>query len=195
MTTWSIRSEPVECGLRFALIANDEVMAFQTFFRLLRDDRSFADWFSAKLAAFPCDAFYWELPPLTKATIGDSTEFVLIEAPGLEGISPEPQPFAGYFARATEDIVVFPNLGGDALLVVPTPAARDDVYPQLATFLRGAPAEQIRALWRRTAETLIGRLGDAPLWLSTAGGGVAWLHVRIDSYPKYYSHRPYARTD
>ena len=34
-------------------------------------------------------------------------------------------------------------------------------------------------------------LSEKPLWLSTAGGGVAWLHLRIDSRPKYYSHRPY----
>ena len=30
-----------------------------------------------------------------------------------------------------------------------------------------------------------------PLWLSTNGLGVAWLHARIDARPKYYSHRPY----
>ena len=195
MTTWSSRSEPVERGIRSVLIADDEAMPFRAFFRLLRGNPSFADWFSAQLAAFPSAAFYWELPPLTKATIDAAAEFVLIDAPGLAGISPEPQPFSGYFARATDEIVVFPNLGGDALLVVPTPAAPDDVYPHLATFLRGAPAGQVRALWRRSAETLIGGLGNTPLWLSTAGGGVAWLHVRIDRVPKYYSHRPYARPD
>ena len=32
-----------------------------------------------------------------------------------------------------------------------------------------------------------------PTWVSTAGGGVAWLHVRLDSAPKYYTHRPYTR--
>ncbi|MGI9175867.1 MAG: DUF6940 family protein [Rhodothermales bacterium] len=25
------------------------------------------------------------------------------------------------------------------------------------------------------------------MWLSTAGGGVSWLHVRLDSRPKYYA--------
>jgi len=36
------------------------------------------------------------------------------------------------------------------------------------------------------------RLGERRLWISTAGGGVAWLHVRLDSSPKYYGFRPYA---
>ncbi len=34
-------------------------------------------------------------------------------------------------------------------------------------------------------------IGHTPLWLSTAGGGVAWLHVRLDSRPKYYGYSPY----
>jgi hypothetical protein len=35
------------------------------------------------------------------------------------------------------------------------------------------------------------RLSSAPLWLSTSGLGVAWLHVRLDERPKYYTHAPY----
>lgn len=35
------------------------------------------------------------------------------------------------------------------------------------------------------------RVGTRPVWLSTAGAGVAWLHVRLDDRPKYYSYRPY----
>ena len=34
-------------------------------------------------------------------------------------------------------------------------------------------------------------VNDKPTWLSTAGMGVAWLHVRLDQRPKYYAHRPY----
>jgi hypothetical protein len=35
------------------------------------------------------------------------------------------------------------------------------------------------------------RVGRQPVWLSTAGAGVAWLHVRLDDRPKYYGHGPY----
>ena len=27
---------------------------------------------------------------------------------------------------------------------------------------------------------------ESPVWVSTAGMGVSWLHVRFDSRPKYY---------
>ena len=29
------------------------------------------------------------------------------------------------------------------------------------------------------------------VWLSTAGDGIAWLHVRMDPRPKYYQHTEY----
>jgi hypothetical protein len=35
------------------------------------------------------------------------------------------------------------------------------------------------------------QLGEQPLWLSTAGTGIFWLHVRLDSRPKYYTYQPY----
>ncbi len=35
------------------------------------------------------------------------------------------------------------------------------------------------------------RIGAMPVWLSTAGAGVSWLHVRLDTRPKYYHHGPY----
>ena len=30
-----------------------------------------------------------------------------------------------------------------------------------------------------------------PVWLSTEGSGVPWLHVRMDSRPKYYHTREF----
>lgn len=32
-----------------------------------------------------------------------------------------------------------------------------------------------------------------PIWLNTAGGGVAWLHIRLDHRPKYYRYLPYKK--
>jgi hypothetical protein len=126
------------------------------------------------------------------ATFDKGAEFVLIEAPMLANFAPEPAPFAGQFERAQEEeIVVFPNLGGDAVLVVPSPRGPDENYPHLAAFLRRGDKDQVRDLWRRTAQEMLRSVGERPIWLSTAGGGVAWLHMRLDSRPKYYSYAPY----
>ncbi len=38
---------------------------------------------------------------------------------------------------------------------------------------------------------MLKRVSRKPVWLNTAGGGVAWLHVRLDDRPKYYGYQNY----
>lgn len=65
-------------------------------------------------------------------------------------------------------------------------------YGNLAAFFQNAPTDQHQALWRVVGRSVKERLvSHSPLWLSVAGGGVAWLHVRLDSSPKYYRYGPY----
>jgi hypothetical protein len=189
---YATETSDIRAGRHYRLVENGSPLTFRRCFELLESDAGFADWYCEELAGFDAEAFYWELPPLTSATLDDDAEFVLIDAPELARFAPEPAPFAEQFERARgEDVVVFPNLGGDAVLVVPCPQGPDEHYPHLAAFLRSASKQQVRALWRRTAREMLRSIGDRPIWLSTAGGGVAWLHVRLDSRPKYYSYAPY----
>jgi hypothetical protein len=58
--------------------------------------------------------------------------------------------------------------------------------------VRQAAQSQIENLWRETGRAMRENLSERKLWLSTSGLGVSWLHIRLDSYPKYYQHRPYA---
>ena len=52
-----------------------------------------------------------------------------------------------------------------------------------------------RPVGRRTVAAAVRRrVSDPPVWLSTAGMGVSWLHLRLDSQPKYYRHGPYRAT-
>ena len=192
MPMYAMNAADIPSGRQYRVLEDGSPMSFERFFELLETSASFADWYSGELAAFDAEAFYWELPPLTTATIDRDAEFVLIEAPMLARFPPERAPFASYFDRAPdEDVIVFPNLGGDAVMVVPCPRGPDDNYPHLAAFIRGAGKQQVRELWRRTAQEMLRNIGERPTWLSTAGGGVAWLHIRLDSRPKYYSHAPY----
>ena len=189
---YATKTREIPSGREYRLAEGDAPMPFRRFFDLLASDVAFTDWFCCTLADFEGAAFFWELPPLTAARLERDAEFVLIAAPMLERFRPERAPFDEHFRRAPgEDVIVFPNLGGDAVLVVPCPQGPDANYPHLAAFLRGAGREQVRALWRRTAQELLRSIGEPPVWLSTAGGGVAWLHIRLDSRPKYYRYGPY----
>ena len=51
--------------------------------------------------------------------------------------------------------------------------------------------QDARSLWRNVLSELVKKISNKPLWLSTAGNGVHWLHVRISSKPKYYRYAPY----
>lgn len=160
-----------------------------------QEDPEFVRFFSGVLADSEFLAFRWETPPLTLGTVEVPFEFVLVDTPGFVRRPPDRSAFREAFHGAADPggIVEIDNLGGDAGLVIPLPQADPEAYGHLAIFLREGPREQVDALWRHVAKSVWGRLGTRPLWLSTAGGGVAWLHVRLDSRPKYYHYEPYRR--
>lgn len=118
-----------------------------------------------------------------------------MDGPALIRMPPDPDPFAGNFEAAgpKADVAAFENLGGDAFLVAPTPRAAPDVYPHMAAFSRMAPLGQRHAFWQAVGRAMSEHLADRPLWLSTSGLGVAWLHARLDTRPKYYTFDPYRR--
>lgn len=154
----------------------------------------FADFFTDMMATSPFEACFWEMPPLTTGALDNAFECVLIDSSSLARVPADPCAFADHFA-GEEEVTTFHNLGGDALLVVPCPGTSQDAYPHLLAFCRHAPGSQQRALWCAVAKALDKRLGDKPVWLSTSGLGVYWLHIRLDNQPKYYQYQPYTRID
>lgn len=139
----------------------------------------------------PARAYRWEMPAITPQTADRPFEFALVDDPHLD----RPARIDAFRAHldGPGQTATFTNLGGDALLVVPTPRAEASHYTHLARFVRGAPDGQVHALWAEVGRVLGEQLThrSRPLWLSTAGGGVPWLHVRFDDRPKYYAYRPY----
>ena len=112
-------------------------------------------------------------------------------SPGLNR-RPDTKTFQPHLESASSDNVAeFANLGRDAWLIVPCQLEEPEKYVHLAVFIREAPTLQHHALLQHMGSAMQQRLGNKPIWLSTAGGGVAWLHVRLDSFPKYYRYAPY----
>lgn len=148
-------------------------------------DDSFRLFFIGMLKASACPCFRLETPAVTSAGVEQAFEFVLVDSPEID-LPADPRDFQGYFDGRPDDVLVFANLGGDATMVVPRPREGITGYAHIAGFVNHAPMEQQLLLWKTTGETLHEKLGKSPLWLNTTGGGVPWLHVRIDSQPKYY---------
>jgi hypothetical protein len=167
-------------------------LSFREVIGLWREDPVFRAWFTQRLRESPFDAYYWELPPVTAQTLDRTLEYVLIDAPGFIGLSADAEPFRVQFAaRGDAEVLTFPNLRGDAMLVVPAPVSPANCYMHLAHFVRRAPEAQVDTLWKAVGDAMQARVSERPVWLSTAGTGVSWLHVRLDSRPKYYRHGRY----
>jgi len=160
-----------------------------------QNDAGFRTFFIDLLVDSPFSAFRWETPPITTATANRPFEFVLLDSPGLAS-EPDSAAFAEHFnAMAPGGIVEFPNLGRDAIMIVPCPYNPLSDYGHLAAFLWHSRKSQQHSLWELVGAAMQRRLGPKPVWLSTAGGGVAWLHVRLDDRPKYYGYAPYRNAD
>ena len=185
---------PLSGGVRFRARLGSGTASWAAFVEGLTNDASFRERLTQDLASAPFDAFFWECNAVSATAVQRPFEMVVMDAPALGRMTPSSAAFSEHLGReAPESIRSFDNLSGDARLVVPTPLVGDEAYPHLAAFVRNAPAEQIDALWQATGLAVSEWLASkaTPMWLSTSGLGVAWVHVRLDSRPKYYTHHPY----
>ncbi len=178
---------------RYRVSNNGSHVTYATVLDLWQSDSQFRSFFTTLLTDSPFSGYRWETPAITQSTIGRPFEFVLINSPGFCARQTDAKTYAEYFTDDDTDsgVVAFPNLRGDATLVVPSPRAPDTAYGHLAAFIHKAPESQVDSIWRIIGAQVESQLGSEPIWVSTAGGGVAWLHVRLDSRPKYYGHTPY----
>ena len=169
-------------------------MSFNELFDSLATDVSTVSWYNEVLASSNFVSFFWEHPPLDRQSMDAPAEFVLIDAPGLTGLRADKDSFSGPFSGGgATSIVVFDNLGRDARLVAPRPGDGAESCAHLAPFVRSAPSRLVCDFWQALAREVLQSASDAPMWLSTSGLGVSWLHARLDTRPKYYQYAPYKR--
>jgi hypothetical protein len=191
---WTHRLEPVlgGRGARCFVSSGAGDLSFDQALQLLRTEPRFRSFVSGVITSSEYVALRWETPPIARSSVSRPFEFVLVADPFLD-TEPEPAVFAPYFLHEPVSTVVrvVPNLGHTAQLVVPRELVDPRVYAHLLSFLKGAPDAQVHALWQCVAVTASAALSDGPVWVSTAGGGVSWLHVRIERVPKYYVYGPY----
>ena len=190
---WKFKRELIDSDRiqKVFILTGDRQVTFSEVIELWQQDRKFREFFISILADTPMPAYFWETPPVTKSTVDREFEFVLIASPELADLDPNPSDFQQYFESATEEVVTFANLGNDALLVVPCPINNIPASTHIAAFVRSAPDFQQHLLWQTVGRSLAQRLDKQPIWVSTSGLDISWLHVRLDSRPKHYCFKPY----
>lgn len=193
---WQAKRETIDKNRiqQISLFANQQPVTYGEVIQLWQSDRSFREFFISVLAEAEMPAYFWETPPISQSSCDRAFEFVLIDSDSLADIKPDPRDFQEYFDSATGEVVTFPNLSKDALLVVPCPIKNIPACTHIAAFVRDAPESQQHSLWQTVGQTIEANLSEQPLWVSTSGLDVSWLHVRLDSQPKNYEFEPYQAT-
>ncbi|MBX9890609.1 MAG: hypothetical protein K2X94_05060 [Amoebophilaceae bacterium] len=145
----------------------------------------------------PYNAYFWETVPVSVHEWQNKVfQFVVISTTALSHRSPDREHFKDHFIRAenqNKKVISFQSLGKDAFLIAPCPNQAAN-YGHIAAFVKYAPLAQQHALWMKIGEEMSKVIQEAKgqkKWLSTAGEGISWLHVRIDSRPKYYKYTLY----
>jgi hypothetical protein len=192
---WSATRQRLDdsAGEIITLTGGDRALTAGDVIALWRDDAAFRDFFLAMLAESTYPAFFWEMPPVDNGTLTRDFECAILRSGALARMRADDTDFAEHLHGAAP-VAAFPNLSGDALLIVPRRISDANNYGHIAAFVRGAPREQQHELLRCLALEIEKRLAASPnrFWISTAGLGVPWVHVRLDESPKYYQYKPYA---
>jgi len=192
---WESRTRELGGGRirRVDLLRSDVPLSFGEVAGLWRDDAKFREFFISELRDAPFQAYFWETPPVTEDSLAEAFEFVLVDSAELRTVSPDEWSFRDQLEGDPDGsgVAAFWNIGRDALLVAPRLRAPAVAYTHLAVFAREAPLAQQHGFWAAVGAALQALVGPRPVWLSTSGLGVHWLHVRLDSYPKYYTYAPY----
>ena len=177
---------------KITLFQEDKLLSYREVIDLWISSREFRAFYNQTLADCPFEGICWETPPVTRNNIDRDFECMLINEPRFTRLQPDEASFSEHFdAYPDASVLTFPNLGHNAMLVVPTPEADPHTYTHLANFVRQAPESQRDELWMQVGLAMEDRLGYRPVWLSTAGMGVFWLHIRLDDRPKYYRYHEY----
>lgn len=188
---WQYKSKIIEKDtIKFKIQDNEKVISYHEWINLTLNNTEFIKYFIKLLIDCEFDAYYWEVKPVDAKSVENSFEFVLVNGSYLNSLNSDGSRFEKYFNR-NEDVVSFKNLKGDAQLVVPNKVSDSRNYTHLAKFVRNAPENQIIKFWKKVAKEYSKSINEEKIWLSTAGLGVNWLHVRLDTKPKYYKYKEY----
>lgn len=190
---WKVSEiESSQQNIKFAIHEDGSPISNRYFLELLQDSQSFREFYNSFLAETDYEAFFWENKPMMGQNLGHDYECTILNSDFLASRSPDSQTFRQYFDK-DKMVVTFSNLGNDAELIVPCPQKDDNCYTHIGSFVRKADDEQIDEFWKITGRETLREIGSKPKWLSTSGLGVFWLHVRIDTIPKYYQTKEYKK--
>ncbi|MCH2085483.1 MAG: hypothetical protein MK226_24080 [Saprospiraceae bacterium] len=184
-----------ENTVRFRLKNGEKFLTFKDVFELWTNNPKFVKFYKDQLIKLDYEAFYWEHPAIKKEFLEKKYECILQRSRPLEHLPINESAFKD-FIHKNELVTDFLNMGKNAILVVPTKKIDKEIYNHMGKFIRLAEQEQIIEVFKRVGKSILEEIENQKLiWLNTAGLGVVWLHIRMDTRPKYYKTTRYKEPD
>lgn len=184
---------------RFAACRNSQPLSVKDWTeQVLHDEdeiETFVNYINEQSQEFK--AYFFETKGVSNETCNKDFEFVLVNSEQLYKFGKygaDLDAFEEHFdPEENRTCTFFPNLSGSSTLIIPEPIQDDtDVYAHLANFLRMASDIEICDFWQLVGKQYTQAIQkEKTVWLSTSGLGVAYLHMRIDHRPKYYTYDPF----
>lgn len=148
-----------------------------------------SEWSNSVVQTYPLsieDNFFWETSPFLDNASNYIEHFVINKS--LNKLKQNYTPFIEYINKSNDkNVISFYNKSKDAILVIPIPRKNKN-FTTLKDFIDNASKTQQILFWKEVAkQTLKFFKKNKIVYVSTHGLGVHYLHVRIESTPKYYS--------
>lgn len=180
-----------EQGARCRFTQNGSILSFGEVLDLWQSSKEATKKYVQEIKTLGFDQCYWEHPALIKSYLDLPYECMILRTDHFSRRQVDTASFSAHLHQE-QMVAVFDNLGRDARLVVPTLKAEQEHYKHLGAFLHFAPTDQVLEVFNATGNSMREEIEKGKrIWLSTAGLGVIWLHIRLDTVPKYYKTKTY----
>ena len=188
-----VERQPLKLGasqlfvIRFCHPQHD-VLTWPHIASLLVQSPSFRGLWNQTWADLSTD-FMWKPVPIHPAFATTYPFFVAIAPSSFR--SANSSAYRSHLNRLAPDqrVAVFPNLSGDAQLVVPEATG---AYGHIRAFCQLASQPLWDDFWQQVgAITQEFIAQQTAIWCNTHGHGVPWMHVRFDPTHKYAAFPPY----
>ncbi len=175
----------------FQILENQELLSFFEVIDRWGNVEEFTSFYIQTINELGWEGIYWEHPPIRREWGNQPYQCWLKESKSLPNLKINDKAFEAKL-KYSDWLADFYSLGKDARLVVPTKKTEKEHYGHLSSVLKKAPTEQKLKLFQRLAKVLKEELESGKtIWLNTSGLGVIWLHLRLDTRPKYKKNSEY----
>lgn len=147
------------------------------------------EWSKGKILKYPTKInkpFFYETSFIS-SNYEEEYKEKFIESDLFDNMKQNYKLFKKYIIKSKNKYVItFLNLSKTSLLIIPYPK-QNKKFTTLKHFIDNSTKLQQKKFWKKVSNSIKKMLKIyKKVWVSTHGTGVPYLHIRIDTIPKYY---------